>query len=187
MRELQADAIVPTTKRGAMRTCWKPSCASKRRRPARRDGRAGRAAWRRIPDENGLLYARALAWEHRDDIARAEADLRKILVDRTGERRRHSTRWATPWPTAPRRYQEALRTDRPRARGRTGQRRHRRQLRLGALSPGAATTRRWSNCAAPGRWPRTRKSPRTWARCCGRWAKHEEARRFFEEARQARP
>jgi len=32
------------------------------------------------PDENGLLYARALAWERRDDIARAEADLRKILV-----------------------------------------------------------------------------------------------------------
>ena len=32
------------------------------------------------PDENALLYARALAWERRDDIARAEADLRKILV-----------------------------------------------------------------------------------------------------------
>jgi len=32
------------------------------------------------PDENGLLYARALAWERRDDIARAEADLRKVLV-----------------------------------------------------------------------------------------------------------
>jgi tetratricopeptide (TPR) repeat protein len=32
------------------------------------------------PDENALLYARALAWERRDDIARAEADLRKVLV-----------------------------------------------------------------------------------------------------------
>lgn len=32
------------------------------------------------PDENALLYARALAWERRDDIPRAEADLRKILV-----------------------------------------------------------------------------------------------------------
>ena len=32
------------------------------------------------PDESGLLYARALAWERRDDIARAEADLRKVLV-----------------------------------------------------------------------------------------------------------
>jgi predicted Zn-dependent protease len=32
------------------------------------------------PDENGLLYARALAWERRDDVPRAEADLRKVLV-----------------------------------------------------------------------------------------------------------
>ncbi|PJL45734.1 hypothetical protein B9Y74_21875 [Stenotrophomonas maltophilia] len=32
------------------------------------------------PDDNGLLYARALTWERRDDIPRAEADLRKILV-----------------------------------------------------------------------------------------------------------
>ena len=32
------------------------------------------------PDESALLYARALAWERRDDVARAEADLRKILV-----------------------------------------------------------------------------------------------------------
>ncbi|HXH01668.1 MAG TPA: tetratricopeptide repeat protein, partial [Xanthomonadaceae bacterium] len=33
-----------------------------------------------FPDDPGLLYARALVWERRDDIARAEADLRKILV-----------------------------------------------------------------------------------------------------------
>lgn len=33
-----------------------------------------------FPDDAGLLYARALVWERRDDIARAEADLRKILV-----------------------------------------------------------------------------------------------------------
>ncbi|HYG06977.1 MAG TPA: tetratricopeptide repeat protein [Stenotrophomonas sp.] len=32
------------------------------------------------PDDNALLYARGLAWERRDDIPRAEADLRKILV-----------------------------------------------------------------------------------------------------------
>lgn len=32
------------------------------------------------PDDGALLYARALAWERRDDIARAEADLRRILV-----------------------------------------------------------------------------------------------------------
>lgn len=33
-----------------------------------------------FPDEPEILYARALAWERYDDIARAEADLRKILV-----------------------------------------------------------------------------------------------------------
>jgi Tfp pilus assembly protein PilF len=33
-----------------------------------------------FPDDSALLYARGLAWERRDDIARAEADLRRILV-----------------------------------------------------------------------------------------------------------
>ncbi len=33
-----------------------------------------------FPDDDALLYARALAWEQRDDIARAEADFRRILV-----------------------------------------------------------------------------------------------------------
>lgn len=32
------------------------------------------------PDDGELLYARALAWERRDDIAKAEADFRHILV-----------------------------------------------------------------------------------------------------------
>ncbi|MGH8032284.1 MAG: tetratricopeptide repeat protein, partial [Luteimonas sp.] len=32
------------------------------------------------PDAGELLYARGLMWERRDDIARAEADLRRILV-----------------------------------------------------------------------------------------------------------
>jgi len=32
------------------------------------------------PDDGAMLYARGLAWERRDDVARAEADLRKILV-----------------------------------------------------------------------------------------------------------
>ncbi|MDH5822125.1 tetratricopeptide repeat protein [Luteimonas sp. RD2P54] len=32
------------------------------------------------PDEGALLYARALMWERRDDIPRAEADLRRVLV-----------------------------------------------------------------------------------------------------------
>ena len=33
-----------------------------------------------FPDDSALLYARSLGWERRDDIARAEADLRKVLV-----------------------------------------------------------------------------------------------------------
>lgn len=33
-----------------------------------------------FPDDSALLYARALAWERNDDVARAEADLRKVLV-----------------------------------------------------------------------------------------------------------
>ncbi len=37
----------------------------------------GLAAW---PDDTQLLYARALAWERRDRIDRAEADLRRVLV-----------------------------------------------------------------------------------------------------------
>jgi tetratricopeptide (TPR) repeat protein len=32
------------------------------------------------PDDPALLYSRALAWERRDDIPRTEADLRRILV-----------------------------------------------------------------------------------------------------------
>ncbi|MDB6163949.1 MAG: hypothetical protein JWL98_1381 [Xanthomonadaceae bacterium] len=32
------------------------------------------------PDDSGLLYARSLSWERRDDIAHAEADLRKVLA-----------------------------------------------------------------------------------------------------------
>ncbi|PBJ82741.1 hypothetical protein CMZ84_11470 [Lysobacteraceae bacterium NML93-0399] len=33
-----------------------------------------------MPDDPALLYARALMWERRDDIPRAEADLRRILA-----------------------------------------------------------------------------------------------------------
>lgn len=33
-----------------------------------------------FPDDSALLYARGLAWERRDDVPRAEADLRRILV-----------------------------------------------------------------------------------------------------------
>jgi len=78
LRELQSDASAPDD--------------------ARRDGYLMEAALRQedgndaeelsayerglaaFPDESELLYARALSWERRDNIARAEADLRKILV-----------------------------------------------------------------------------------------------------------
>jgi tetratricopeptide (TPR) repeat protein len=33
-----------------------------------------------FPDESAVLYSRALMWERRDDVPRAEADLRKILA-----------------------------------------------------------------------------------------------------------
>ena len=33
-----------------------------------------------FPDDLGVLYSRALSWERRDDIPRAEADLRKVLA-----------------------------------------------------------------------------------------------------------
>ncbi len=33
-----------------------------------------------FPDDSALLYSRGLSWERRDDVPRAEADLRKILV-----------------------------------------------------------------------------------------------------------
>jgi Tfp pilus assembly protein PilF len=33
-----------------------------------------------FPDDSALLYSRSLAWERRDDIARTEADLRKVLA-----------------------------------------------------------------------------------------------------------
>ena len=78
LRELQSDASAPDE--------------------ARRDGYLMEAALRHkdsndggeldayerglaaFPDESEILYARALGWERRDNIARAEADLRKILV-----------------------------------------------------------------------------------------------------------
>lgn len=37
-----------------------------------------------FPDDADILFARALAWERQDDIARAEADLRRILLKDAG-------------------------------------------------------------------------------------------------------
>lgn len=48
------------------------------------DAASGKDAYSRglaaFPDDLEILYARALSWERGDDIARAEADLRRILV-----------------------------------------------------------------------------------------------------------
>lgn len=60
-----------------------------------------------FPDDPALLYARGLAWERRDDIARAEADFRRILV---AEPDNVATLNALGYTLADRttRYQEAL-------------------------------------------------------------------------------
>lgn len=78
LRELQADASAPDQ---ARRDGYLMEAALRQE-----DGDAvgELAAYERglaaFPDESEILYARALAWERRDNIARAEADLRKILV-----------------------------------------------------------------------------------------------------------
>jgi len=60
-----------------------------------------------FPDESELLYSRALSWERRDDIPRAEADLRRVLV---AEPENVATLNALGYTLADRtnRYQEAL-------------------------------------------------------------------------------
>lgn len=60
-----------------------------------------------FPDDPALLYARGLAWERRDDIPRAEADFRRILV---AEPDNVATLNALGYTLADRttRYQEAL-------------------------------------------------------------------------------
>ncbi|WP_407060849.1 tetratricopeptide repeat protein [Agrilutibacter terrestris] len=78
LRDLQADAAAPED---ARRDAYILE-ADLRSRDKNGDGELdafarGLAAF---PDDPDLLYARALGWERRDDIARAEADFRKILV-----------------------------------------------------------------------------------------------------------
>ncbi|MGY3263984.1 tetratricopeptide (TPR) repeat protein [Lysobacter sp. HA35] len=60
-----------------------------------------------FPDDPDLLYSRALTWERRDDIPRAEADLRRILV---GQPDNVATLNALGYTLADRttRYREAL-------------------------------------------------------------------------------
>ncbi|MCM2335602.1 MAG: tetratricopeptide repeat protein, partial [Pseudomonas sp.] len=78
LRELQADASAPDD---ARRDAYLLE-SELRQRDKSLDGELdafarGLAAF---PDNPDLLYARALAYERRDDIPRAEADLRRILV-----------------------------------------------------------------------------------------------------------
>lgn len=78
LREMQADASADDeTRRDAYLLE-----ASLRQKDGNADGEMdayarGLAAF---PDDPEILYSRGLSWERRDDIPRAEADLRKILV-----------------------------------------------------------------------------------------------------------
>lgn len=78
LRALQSDPDAPD---GVRRDAW---LLEAELRQASGDGTGELDALARglaaFPDDPALLYARALAWERRDDIARAEADFRRILV-----------------------------------------------------------------------------------------------------------
>ena len=138
------------------------------------------------PDDGALLYARALSWERRDDIARAEADLRKVLV---AEPDNVAALNALGYTLADRttRYKEALELiDRARVAD-PGQRRDHRQLRLGAVSPRPQRARRWSSCVAPSPCRRIRRSPRTWAKCSGSPARRKRRANISTKARKLDP
>ena len=78
LREMQADAAAPEEARRDAYVLEAGLHEKSDNGAAELDAFArGLAAF---PDDPELLYARALAWERRDDIARAEADFRKILV-----------------------------------------------------------------------------------------------------------
>jgi tetratricopeptide (TPR) repeat protein len=78
LRDLQADAAAPEE---ARRDGYILEADLRNRD---KDGAGELDAFARglaaLPDNPDILYARALSWERRDDIARAEADFRKILV-----------------------------------------------------------------------------------------------------------
>lgn len=78
LRELQADGAAPDDARRDTYLLEASLLAKDRNDVGELDAFArGLAAF---PDDLEILYARALGWERRDDIARAEADFRKILV-----------------------------------------------------------------------------------------------------------
>lgn len=78
LRKLQVDGTVDEDARRAAYLLEGELHAGDKDREAEVEAYArGLADW---PDEPSILYARALMWERYDDIPRAEADLRKILV-----------------------------------------------------------------------------------------------------------
>ena len=78
LHRLQADGSINDEARRAAYLVEGELRARDRDLDAENDAYArGLADW---PDEPSLLYARALMWERNDEIPRAEADLRKILV-----------------------------------------------------------------------------------------------------------
>ncbi|MFB8831671.1 tetratricopeptide repeat protein [Azotobacter sp. CWF10] len=166
------------------RICWRPSCAS-----AAMTVLANWMRWARglaaYPDDNGLLYARALTRERRDDIPRAEADLRKILVT-DPENVPALNALGYTRPTACRAPAGGAGADRPRPRRRAGQRRHRRQLWLVLYRLG-----RKDEALVQLRWPGPRPGLPEIAAHVGEvlWVlgKHDEARHFFDEAAKLDP
>ena len=117
------------------------------------------------PDDPAILYSRALTWERRDDIPRAEADFRRILV---AEPDNVTALNALGYTLADRttRFPEALELiDRARAAepdsaaiidsyGWV-------LYRLGRKEEALVELRRALRCR------RIRRSPRTWPKCCG--------------------
>jgi tetratricopeptide (TPR) repeat protein len=78
LHDIQADASAPENARGDAYILEADLLGKNKNAAGELEAFArGLAAF---PDNPDILYARALAWERRDDIARAEADFRKILV-----------------------------------------------------------------------------------------------------------
>jgi predicted Zn-dependent protease len=78
LRKLQSDAAAEVDTRRDAYLLEADLRQKDKELPAEMDAFArGLAAY---PDDGALLYARSLSWERRDDIAHAEADLRKVLV-----------------------------------------------------------------------------------------------------------
>lgn len=78
LRELQADGAAPDDARRDAYLMEASLLAKDHNDAGELDAFARALA--AFPDDLDILYARALGWERRDDIPRAEADFRKILV-----------------------------------------------------------------------------------------------------------